>query len=83
MTASVNQLLQSGVASYVESADALRRIELVSNDSQQIDTKLIDVYRNLAEGLRRVRVKADAMRPGNRADFRNRLNRAGLRCWSA
>src|SRR5678816_2083844 len=76
MTASVNQRLQSSVASYVESADAFRCIELVSNDGQQIDTKLIDVYRNFAEGLRRVRVKADAMLPGNRANLRNWLNRA-------
>src|SRR6188474_1151169 len=76
MTASVNQRLQSSVASYVESADAFWRIELVSNDSQQIDTKLIDVYRNFTEGLRRVRVKADAMLPDNRANLRNWLNSA-------
>src|SRR5678816_2424537 len=76
MTASVNQWLQSSVASYVERADAFRRIELVSNNSHEIDAKLIDVYCNLAEGLRRVRVKADAMFPRNSADLRNRLNRA-------
>ncbi|KOT06413.1 hypothetical protein DM77_1168 [Burkholderia mallei] len=78
MACAVNQRLEPDSLSNVERADALRRVELVTGDRQQIDAERIDVGRDLADRLGRVRVKPDAVLAGDRADILDRLNGAGF-----
>jgi hypothetical protein len=74
----VNQRLERGAPARIERTDALRRVELMAGDRQQVDAERVDSGRDLADRLRRVRVEADAVLAGDGADLFDRLDRADL-----
>src|SRR5579859_737924 len=57
VTAAVDEGLQHDAAAHVERADPLGGIELVSDDSEQVDAQIIYPDRDLADGLGRVGVE--------------------------
>ena len=63
---------------HVERADALRSVDLVRRDRQQVDAHRVDVERDAAEGLRRVGVEQDAAGARQAADRGERLQHADL-----
>ncbi len=62
----------------VQGAYALGRMELVTREAQQVDAELVDPRRNLADRLRRVRVKRHAVLARDAGAFPDRLNRSDL-----
>jgi hypothetical protein len=76
MAAAVNKRLERDAAAHVQRPDALRPVEFVAHDRQQIDAELVDAGRNLADGLRSVGVKQHAMLAGNTGTVLDRLDRA-------
>ena len=65
-------------APHVERADALRAVHLVRAHRHQVDLRLVDVERHLADRLHRVGVEEDALLLRDRADLRDRLQHADL-----
>ena len=63
---------------YIECADALRRVELVAGDRQQVDTKRIHIDSDLAERLRRIGVDQRANLSREPRDVGDGLQRADL-----
>ena len=63
---------------HVERADALRAMDLVRRDRQQVDAHRVDVERDPAEGLGGVGVEQDAARLREAADRGQRLQHADL-----
>ena len=57
-------------------ADALRTVELVRRDGEQIDAERAHVHRNLARALHGVGVEQRPARVGDRGELGDRLNRA-------
>src|SRR5262249_411534 len=51
VSATVQQRLNRHAIAHEQSADALRRIGLVAGNRQEIDAELINLGRNLADGL--------------------------------
>jgi hypothetical protein len=70
--------LDGGSLADVESADALRRVELVPGDREQVDAQVLDVGRDLADGLCGVGVEEDASLARDLADLADGLDRAHL-----
>ena len=62
----------------IERADALRPVDLVAGDRQQVDLHRLDIERDLAEGLRRIGVEQHAAGAAQRADLGERLDDADL-----
>src|SRR4029450_11931245 len=67
-------------AADVERADALRRVDLVARDRDQIEVHRLDVDGDAAEALRRVGVEQDAAGARQPADRLERLEHAHLVC---
>src|SRR5579875_2962623 len=78
VSGAVDQGLDRNPATDVEGAYALRRVDLVAGDREQIDAELLDFGRYLADGLRRVRMQRNPVRAGDFGDFSDRLDRADL-----
>src|SRR6202011_5735145 len=67
--------LDAGVAAAdVESADTLRAIDLVAGEGEDVDVVLLDVDRDLADGLDCVGVEKDALLVAELADLGDRLD---------
>ncbi len=62
----------------IERAHALRPVDLVAGDRQQVDVHRIDVERDLADRLRRVGVEVDLALAADLADLGQRLDHADL-----
>ena len=69
---------QLQAAPLVERANALRGIELVPGDRQQVDAERVDLHHDLAERLSNVGMDERAMPFRGARDFRDRLQRADL-----
>ena len=69
---------QPPAAPHPERAGALRPVELVGRQRQQIDAETLHVDRDLADRLHGVRVEQRALRMRDRRQLRNRLDRADL-----
>src|SRR5918993_143587 len=63
---------------YVKHAHALRSIELVSRQREQIDAERIDVEGQRARSLHRIGMQRNTAVPGNRGNVLDRLNRTRL-----
>src|SRR5262245_35810708 len=57
----MNEWLKRYAAAHEQGANSLWRIDLMAGDRKEIDAELVHVGRNLADGLRRIGVKQDAM----------------------
>jgi hypothetical protein len=66
------------LAADVEGADTLRPVDQVRGARQEIDPRRLHVHWDLADGLRRVRVKDDPLLLGEAADRPHVLDRADL-----
>ena len=62
----------------VERTRALRAVELVAGDGQQVAAEGLDVDRHLAHGLYRIGVEVDVGLAGDNADLRHWLEDADL-----
>src|SRR5207237_10059765 len=62
----------------IERADALRTIQLVGRQAQEVDPHRLDIERDLAGGLRGVAVEPGAPGMGERGDLGERLYYADL-----
>jgi hypothetical protein len=80
LTATVNDGLEAHTRPppHVERTNTLRSVHLVAADAQQVNVHRVHVDRNLADRLRRVRVKVDLARAAHAADLGHRLNDADL-----
>ena len=78
MPRTMDQWLQLDATPDIKCAHALRRIELVASDSEQVDAEIVDLCRYFSHGLRGVSVKQNAMLAGDRGAFLDRLDRADL-----
>src|SRR5215510_658337 len=78
MASSVNQRLQASALANIKSANALRRIELMAGQRQQIHTKLINAHRDHACRLRRIGVAENAVFTRNTSNLGDRLQRPDL-----
>jgi hypothetical protein len=74
----VDQRVEPRTRPDVESADALRGMELVSGHGQQVHIELVDVDRDLAHRLRRIGMAGDPILARNGGDVDDRLERADL-----
>src|SRR5882757_6047727 len=71
--------LNAGVAATnVESTDALRSVDLVAGNREQVDVVLLDVDWNFANSLHTIDSENDAVFLGDLADFRHRIDDANL-----
>src|SRR5262245_22589824 len=75
---SVDQRLKRRAAAHVERTHALRRIDLVAGNGEEVDAKHIDVRGNLADRLCRVGMQQNAVRAGDATNLDDRLDRADL-----
>src|SRR5215831_917202 len=60
MPPTVDERLERGATANVKSANALRRMDLVTSDGEQVDAKLVHVRGNLSHRLRRVGVEVNS-----------------------
>jgi len=74
----VQELAQTRAAAHVQGTDALRGIQLVTGDGEEIESHSVDINGNFAGGLNRVGVEVDVGLFGDPADFRERLDGAKL-----
>src|SRR5712692_2723112 len=65
-------------AANIKRTDALGTIDLVAAQGQQVDVVLLDVDRNLANGLDAVHREEDTVLLGQLADFRHRVDDANF-----
>src|SRR5262249_50335414 len=65
-------------ATDVEGADALRSVNLVAADGQQVDVVLLDVDRNLANRLNAVHGEEDSALFGDLSDLGDRIDHPNL-----
>src|SRR5205809_3400360 len=72
----VNQRMNRSIPPDVERADSFWSINLVADDGQQINAKWIHLDRNLAKGLRGVRMKNGAAGVRYSRELGNRLHDA-------
>jgi hypothetical protein len=79
VTAAVDERIEPGRRPDVERTDALRRIELVARERQQVEAA--DVHLDLADRLRGIGVQGHAVLARDVGDLRDRLQRADLVCW--
>ena len=70
--------LEARAAADIENADALRRVQLVPGDAEQMAADGLDVDGNFAGGLDGVRVEGDFGFGGDFADLLDGLNDAGF-----
>src|SRR6185436_6762125 len=66
------------LAPYVQGADALRAVDLVRGDGEQVDLELLHVDLDTPRALHRVAVEDDALRAAQLADLPDRLHYADL-----
>lgn len=79
MSGAVDERLDLDPPANVERADALGGIDLVARDGEKIDPELIiDLRRDLADGLGGVGVQEHAALAGDLRDLGDRLDRADL-----
>ena len=78
MASTVNKRFEPDAATHEQGADAFGRVNLVTGDGQEIDAKLIDIGRNLADGLGSVGVKQDSVLACNAGAIHDRLDGADL-----
>src|SRR5215813_15331008 len=76
--AAVKQRLNRHAIAHEQSADRLGRIGLVPGNRQEIDAELINLGRNLADGLGGIGVKQDAAFMGDSGAILDRLDGADL-----
>src|SRR5205814_196296 len=62
----------------IQRADSLRSAQLVGGEREQVNGKLREIERELADGLRGVAMKQDASLAAVFADFANRIERTDL-----
>jgi hypothetical protein len=74
----MNKRLQRRAVAHIERAYALRRVQLVTGDREQVDARPVDRGFNLADGLRSIGVHEHALRVGDPLDLRDRLDGADL-----
>src|SRR3990170_4207803 len=78
MARAVDKRLEADAAADVQGAHALRRVELVARDRQEVDAELVDPGHDLADRLCGVGVEQDAAFAGDRAHSLDRLDRPDL-----
>ena len=78
MGSAENERLEAGPATNVEDADALRGVQFVPGDAEEMAADRLDVDGNLARGLHGVSVKRDFGFGGDFADLLDGLNDAGF-----
>ena len=76
--ATVEKLAETCTAADVESADAFRRVKLMTGDCEQIDAESVDVHGNFSNGLHGVGVEKDVVLRGDTANLFERLHSAKL-----
>ena len=76
--AALNQIHQWKAPTDIQRAHALGAVELVAGEAQHIDVLLLHMDVQVSRRLHRVGVEGNSGFPADRADFRNRQDRANL-----
>ena len=76
MVAAVKKLLQTRAAANVQRANALRSVEFMAGEGQQVEMELMDVDRNFPGGLHGIAMEINVGVFGDAADFFERLHRS-------
>ena len=77
-TADLRVQSDSGLAAHVECTDALRPVELVATDREEVNVALVNINGDLADALGGIRVEEHFVLPADCANLLNGLNRADL-----